>query len=379
MFLSNLVLFSGSQCAPVEKTDYICGNRNGTCFMKIVIDEKIPYIKDALNSMGHSVVALPGAGITRDALAGAQALFVRTRTICNAARREGTAVRFIGTATIGYDHIDAAYCAAAGIEWHNAAGCNAGAVLQYVQSVVYSLLGDVRGLSIGVVGVGEIGSRVARWAAEAGMTVYRNDPPRAARGEAGFVSLAEIASECDIVTFHPTLQKGGAFPSYHLADEAFFSSLKRCRLIINASRGPVVDNEALLRALERNGRLQAVLDVWEGEPEINIPLLNKVDIATPHIAGYSAEGKMNATRMVLEAFAHFSGYSVPLPELSLPQPRNAFVKAGTLKDALLSVYSPLADSRALKSAPERFEQLRNEYVLRREPASFNIELAPENV
>lgn len=345
--------------------------------MRIVIDEKIPYLCDALLSLGHRVAALPGVGITKEALQGAEALFVRTRTRCDAGLLEGTSVRFIGTATIGYDHIDAGYCREKGIVWTNAAGCNAGAVLQYVQSVVYTCFEELSGLSMGIVGVGEIGSRVARWASESGMKVLLNDPPREERGETGFSTLEEIARECDIITFHPTLERGGKYPSYHLADEAFFSSLRRCKLLINASRGPVVDNQALLSAIE-SGRLQHVaLDVWENEPQINLSLLNKVYIATPHIAGYSAEGKINATGIVLEAFLHFINYKGDMPELALSAPANDVVEASSLREALLGIYSPLGDTLALKSNPGDFEKLRNGYNLRREPSAYSIVISPK--
>lgn len=340
--------------------------------MKIVIDEKIPYLREALFSLGHEVVALPGTAISKGDLLDVEALFVRTRTRCDAALLDGTPVRFIGTATIGYDHIDAGYCAARGIEWVNAAGCNADAVLQYVQSVVYTCFEKLEGLVMGVVGVGEIGSRVARWAAAEGMDVYRNDPPKAACGESGFVSLGEIAEKCDIITFHPTLGRSGEYPSYHLAGEGFFSSLKRCRLLINASRGPVVDNKALLAAIEKGMVQKVALDVWEGEPDINLSLLNKVCVATPHIAGYSAEGKINATRMVLEAFCNFSGHVGKMPELSLSAPEHSMIEASSLREALLAIYSPLVDTEALKKNPQSFEQLRNEYTLRREPKAFDI-------
>lgn len=345
--------------------------------MKAVIDEKIPFLREALEGMGHSVVALPGVKICADDVADADVLFVRTRTRCDEALLRGSKVRFIGTATIGYDHIDADYCAENGIRWASAAGCNAGAVLQYVQSVIYAWSKErgcpVKGLSLGVVGVGEIGSRVAAWAEEAGMTVYRNDPPRQEReGGDAFVSLAEIAEKCDIITFHPTLEHAGSYPSYHLADEAFFASLKRCSLLINASRGPVVDNKALLAALENGALPDAVLDVWEDEPDLSLQLLNKVYIATPHIAGYSAEGKLNATGLVLKAFAEFSGYegALPLPELPAPEP--ATVIANAIDEALLSIYNPCADSLRLKQSPSAFEEQRNNYLLRREPLAYKI-------
>lgn len=345
--------------------------------MRIVIDEKIPFLQDALEAMGHSVLPLPGVEISKESLCGAEALFVRTRTRCDASLLEGTEVRFIGTATIGYDHIDSAYCAQKGIEWTNAAGCNADAVLQYVQAVVYSWAKDndiaLRGHVLGIVGVGEIGSRIDRWARSEGMRTVLNDPPRAARGEQGFSSLAEIAAQSDIITFHSTLNKGGDYPSYHLADAAFFSSLSRCKLFINASRGPVVDNRALLEVLQGNGTMAAVLDVWEDEPQISLSLLNKVYIASPHIAGYSAEGKINATRQVLEAFAAYCG-GVPVPSLALQPPVPAVVEARTFADAALEIYSPHEDSRALKSNPAAFEELRNNYKLRREPGAYDIKL-----
>lgn len=345
--------------------------------MNIVIDEKIPYLRSVLEAMGHSVLPKPGVVIGAADVADAQALFVRTRTKCDASLLHGSKVRFIGTATIGYDHIDSAYCADNGITWTSAAGCNSGAVLQYVQSVVYLWARDrgvsLEGLSMGVVGVGEIGSKVAAWAREVGLRVLLNDPPRAQReGGAGFVPLSKIARECDIITFHPTLSCAGEFPSYHLADAAFMASLKKCRLFINASRGPVVDNKALLEAMERGAVGDVVLDVWEDEPKIDECLLNKVYIGTPHIAGYSAEGKMNATRQVLEAFASFSGHDgeLPLPAMQPPSPDK--VSAPSLADALLQIYSPQGDSLNLKENPAAFEELRNNYMLRREPSSYKL-------
>lgn len=348
--------------------------------MKIVIDEKIPYIANVLLAMGHDVVALPGVAIANVHLRDADALFVRTRTHCNAALLDGSNVRFIGTATIGYDHIDAAYCAQNNIAWTNAAGCNADAVLQYVQAVVYAWAFEnacsLQGLTLGVVGVGEIGGRVARWASSVGLRLLLNDPPREACGEQGFVSLATIAADSDIITFHPTLSKEGAFPSYHLVDEAFFAQMKRCRLLINASRGPVVDNAALLRILECGAAFDVALDVWENEPDINLQLLNKVYIATPHIAGYSAEGKMNATNIVLRAFAKYFGCEQALPLLTLPAPSPSQVQASSFADACMKIYNPHADSVVLKAAPERFEDLRNNYNLRRETSAYDIKIVP---
>ena len=345
--------------------------------MKAVVDEKIPYLRDALEAMGVEVVALPGSAIGKSDLVDAQALFVRTRTRCDRALLSGSAVRFIGTATIGYDHIDAGYCGENGIFWTNAAGCNAGAVLQYVQSAIYAWSRendcDISGLALGVVGLGEIGSRVAAWAAGVGMRVLANDPPKADGGLGGLVSLKAVAEECDIITFHPTLNVEGPYRSYHLAGPEFFASLRRCRLLVNASRGAVVDNGALLAAM-KDGKVESVvLDVWENEPDISLPLLYKAYIATPHIAGYSAEGKMNATAIVLREFARYVNYTGEVPRLRLAAPEVPLVRAVSERDALLSIYSPLGDTHALKASPADFESLRNDYKLRREPSAYRIE------
>ena len=346
--------------------------------MKVLIDEKIPYLKSALLEMGCDVLDMPGVDIDAAAVKDADALFVRTRTKCNASLLSGSKVGFVGTATIGYDHIDTEFCNRNGIEWTNAAGCNAGAVLQYVQSVIYSWSRDngcdISGLVLGVVGMGEIGSRVAAWAAGVGMRVLVNDPPKADSGIEGLVSLKTVAEECDIITFHPTLNVDGKYRSFHLAGAEFFASLKRCRLLVNASRGAVVDNVALLAAVEQDKVESVALDVWENEPDIMLPLLYKAYIATPHIAGYSAEGKMNATAIVLREFARFMNYVGEVPALRLAAPKMPLVRAMSERDALLSIYSPLEDTRVLKASPADFESLRNDYRLRREPSAYRVEI-----
>ena len=346
--------------------------------MKIVMDEKIPYLAVSLEAMGCDVVTKAGDAISAADVKDADALFVRTRTYCNAALLDDSAVRFIGTATIGYDHIDEAYCRSRGICWTSAPACNAGGVLQYVQSAIYLWCRkcgrSLNELTLGVVGVGAIGSRVAEWARAAGMRVLLNDPPREAAGEAGFVSLQQVADECDIVTFHPTLTRGGDYPSYHLAGEAFFASLQRKPLFINASRGPVADNDALLAAYKNGKVADVVLDVWEGEPEINRELLDASFVATPHIAGYSAEGKLNASNIVLQKFADFIGYEGEVPLAALSAPAQAVVRAASESDALIGIYNPLHDTEPLKSNPFIFEELRNNYNFRREPSAYKIEI-----
>ena len=277
--------------------------------MKVIIDHKIPYIKEAISRIADEVVFLPGNAFTKEEVKDADALIVRTRTVCNRELLEGSQVKFIATATIGYDHIDTEYCREAGITWTNCPGCNAGSVEQYVHSVLL-LLKREKGLdleksTIGIVGVGHVGSRVKRMAEGLGMKVLLNDPPRAEQGESGFVDLETIARECDVITFHTPLSREGRYATFHLVNHEFLVSLKRTPYIINSSRGEVVDTDALLVALAAGKVRDVVIDTWENEPDINQELLDVAFLATPHIAGYSADGKANATRMSLEALCEF--------------------------------------------------------------------------
>ena len=257
--------------------------------MKVIVDHKIPYIEEAIRRVADEVVFLPGHAFTPEVVKDADALIVRTRTLCNRALLQGSKVKFIATATIGFDHIDTAYCEEAGITWTNCPGCNAGSVEQYVHSVLLLLKRkkgvDLKNATLGVVGVGHVGSRVARMAEELGMKVLLNDPPRADRGEEGFVSLDVLADECDIITFHTPLHREGIYRTYHLADEDFFFRLKRTPYIINSSRGEVVDTASLLAALAAGRVKDAIIDTWEYEPCISRELMEVAYIATPHIAG----------------------------------------------------------------------------------------------
>lgn len=343
--------------------------------MKVIVDDKIPYIREALSAMGTEAQYIAGSDISPEIVHDADALIVRTRTQCNAALLEGSNVQFIATATIGYDHIDTAYCASHGISWTNAPGCNAASVCQYVQSVLL-LLQREKGLilanaTLGVVGVGHVGTLVAEMARTWGMRVLCCDPPRAERGEQGFVPLEVIAREADVITLHTPLTQEGNHPTYHLADEAFFASLQRKPYFINTSRGETTDTAALLQALECGNIAQCIIDVWEREPNINLDLLDCCYIGTPHIAGYSADGKANATRMSLEALSrHFSLGAVPtiLP----PQPSQTTIHTNSREEALLDIYNPHNDSRELKHHPECFERLRGDYPLRREETAYDI-------
>lgn len=323
--------------------------------MKVIVDNKIPYIKEAINRIADEVVFLPGADFTKEAVKDADALIVRTRTRCNRELLEGTQVKFIATATIGYDHIDTEYCREAGITWTNCPGCNAGSVEQYVRSVLGLLQRkkglDLKNATIGVVGVGHVGSRVARTAKLLGMRVLLNDPPRADKGESGFVDLATIARECDVITFHTPLIQEGIYRTYHLVDKDFLFSLKRAPYLINSSRGEVVDTASLLASLAAGKVKDVVIDTWENEPRISRDLLEAAFLATPHIAGYSADGKANATRMSLEALCRFFGMEV---EFEITPPEGP------------SDYDPTRDSEWLKADPEKFEWFRGNYPIRRE-------------
>lgn len=332
--------------------------------MKIVIEANIPYIKGLLEPFGE-VVYLPASDIVAEAVRDTDALFVRTRTKCDQALLEGSRVRFIATATIGTDHIDLEYCKKTGIAVYNAPGCNAPAVAQYVFAAIGTFLRSESpvGLTLGVVGVGNVGSIVARWGERIGMRVLRCDPPRMRREGGDFVSMEEIERSADIITFHTPLNREGNDCTFHLADEDFFKRLRRCRLAINSSRGEVVDNRAWLDALNNRVIEAAAIDCWEHEPEISLSLLDKALVATPHIAGYSMEGKTRATAMAVEAFARHFDMEIP----GVPKVKAPF--AGADIDSLSQVtasYNPLVDTVALKQNPVMFEQLRNTYRLRPE-------------
>lgn len=344
--------------------------------MKIIIDNKIPYIKEAVQRIADEVVYAPGKDFTPELVRDADALIVRTRTHCNRDLLEGSRVRFIATATIGFDHIDTEYCKQAGIEWTNAPGCNSASVAQYIQSslLVWKSVRNKRldELTIGIIGVGNVGSKVAKVAQDFGMRILLNDLPREEKeGAKQFSSLEKIAEECDIITFHVPLYKEGKYKTFHLADDVFFQSLKRKPVIINTSRGEVIQTDALLKALSNRMISDAIIDVWEHEPEINRDLLEKAFIGTPHIAGYSADGKANATRMSLDAICKFFQIKEDY-EINAPAPASPIIHAKNHEEAVLQMYNPTEDSNRLKNQPELFETLRGDYPLRREEKAYII-------
>lgn len=326
--------------------------------MKIIVDNHIPYLQSPLSTIAE-VVALPAAQIDAAAVHDADALIVRTRTHCGASLLKGSSVRFIATATIGYDHIDTSWCEANGIRWTNAPGCNASSVCQYVECALQVMekagFIQLKGSTLGVVGLGHVGSRVKTMAESHGMKTLCCDPPLANKDsiltKTHFVSLSQIASEADIITFHVPLTYDGSYPTHHLADEAFFTSLKRKPLFINTSRGSVTDTAGLKRALRTGQIRQAVIDVWENEPSIDLDLLALAHITTPHIAGYSADGKARASQMSLDALCQF--FHLPTVKAETPPVATA-------------PYDILADSKRLKASPETFELQRSNYPIRRE-------------
>lgn len=337
---------------------------------KIVIDDKIPYIKETISKLTNRAVYIPGNMIGNDDIRDADALIIRTRTHCDARLLKGSNVKFVATATIGYDHIDTNFMEQAGIKWINCPGCNASSVAQYIDAVLTLIKTekhiDIQKQTIGIVGCGHVGKKVVEVAKRKGMNILICDPPRSdAEGEKGFVSMEQIAKEADIITFHVPLTKEGRYPTYHLANETLFDNLSKRPIIINSSRGAVVDNEALLYAINYNKVKDAVIDTWENEPNINKELLKRVWIGTPHIAGYSADGKTNADNMVISALCEF--FSLPKqPAICPPEIPNADLCPKNKDERTLFLYNPIPESNKLKLEPEKFEWFRNNYPLRRE-------------
>lgn len=331
--------------------------------LNIIIEKNIPFATGLFEPYA-TVRYLAPADITANAMADADALITRTRTRCDESLLKGSKCSIIASATIGLDHIDTAYCRKHGIEVANAPGCNAPAVAQYVMSSILSIKGpDVTGLTIGIVGAGHVGSIVADWSAQLGMNVLKCDPPRAeAEGNAGFTTMEVIAEKANIITFHTPYTVSGPHPTHHLCDAEFIASLRQRPVIINSARGPVADTAALVEACDAGFASHVVVDCWEHEPDIDRRLLNAATIATPHIAGYSREGKIRATSMAAQAVAiHFG---LPVPTMSDCVPDGAARKVTA--ESILRSYDPATDTLSLKSAPEAFESLRNNYRLRHE-------------
>lgn len=355
--------------------------------MKIVVDRKIPYIEGVLEPYAE-VLYLEGSVISRAELLDADALVVRTRTKCNKKLLSGTRVRFIASATIGFDHIDTAYCQAHDIAWTNAAGCNSSSVQQYIAAALIHLAEEFKfelsEKTIGIIGVGNVGSKVASLCRAFGMSVLLNDPPRERReGSKEFVPLETIIKGADIITLHVPLNRGGEDNTLHMVDERFLAGMRPDQILINSSRGEVVDGEALKSCLKRKQIAECVLDVWENEPDIDTELLGLVEIGTPHIAGYSADGKANGTAMSVQSLGRFFGFGltdwypaeVPAPaSTAFDLDCAALSKQEVFANLIHRTYDILSDDARLRLSPATFEKQRGEYPLRREFSTYTVKL-----
>jgi len=363
--------------------------------MRILADENIPYVREAFAALGD-VVTMPGRAMNADTVRDAEILLVRSITKVNEALLDGSRVRFVATATIGEDHIDKAYLRERGIAFASAPGSNADSVRQYVTAALLVLAErfdlDLRGMSLGIVGVGNVGSRVCANAAALGMRCVLSDPPLArATGDPKYRPIEEIV-DCDIVTLHVPLTKRGRDATRHLADEAFIRRLRRGAILINTARGAVADGNAAKRALN-DGHLRAcVLDVWEHEPDIDLELMEKVMIATPHIAGYSFDGKVNGTRQIHEAACRFLNATPQWdPYPLLPAPECPYLEVNgddpaVLHKAVREVYDIMRDDAAMRvlldfpkeERGKRFDLLRKQYPRRREFFNTRVCVNPPN-
>ncbi|MBN1867778.1 4-phosphoerythronate dehydrogenase [Candidatus Sumerlaeota bacterium] len=363
--------------------------------MRTVIDKNVVLGLEAFSTLGE-VVALPGREIDKSVLRNAHAFCGRTVTKVNADLLRGTTVKYVGTATIGMDHYDEAWLKKTGIRYTNAPGCNADSVGDYLTASLLWIAErggkTLKGKTIGVVGCGNVGSRVVKRAKGLGMKVIENDPPLARRtGDPRYRPLDEVF-EADYITVHVPLTREGEDATFHMIDEAFFARMRSDAIFMNSSRGEVVDETALKAAL-REGRIaDAALDVWENEPRADRDLVDQVLIATPHIAGYSFDGKVNATRQVYEKFCEWTGVVARWdPRPFLPEPDVPVLEIDAsgrsdedvLRETAYAVYDVKRDDAAMREAMrvddpdarwKAFDRLRNEYPRRREFSLTTVHL-----
>lgn len=347
--------------------------------IKIVADKNIPFLRGVLEPYA-AVRYIPGNAITRKDLRDADALITRTRTSCNASLLQNTNIQIIASATIGYDHIDTEFCSKAGIIWKNAPGSNAHSVLQYVASAFAYLISQhtisIENIVVGIVGVGHVGSLIHTFCKSSGIRCLLNDPPRERQeGKDNFVPIDTILAEADIVSFHAPLNYSGIDATFHMAGQEFFGKLKKSPFIINTSRGGVIDSNALKEALTHKKIKGFILDVWEEEPDIDEELLQRSLLGTPHIAGYSIDGKANATaECVNELSQHFhldlnNWYPGDLPGM---EKSKIYVdclgrsQQEVMEEVFWTCYPIKKESDRLKAKPGRFEEFRNHYPVRRD-------------
>jgi erythronate-4-phosphate dehydrogenase len=359
--------------------------------IRIVADDKIPFLKGVLEPYAD-IVYKPGNKIDRRTIEGADALLIRTRTKCTAELLEGSQVKFIATATIGFDHIDTQYCQKSSVKWTNAPGCNSSSVMQYIAAALLKTSREFRFLlqdkTIGIIGVGNVGRKIEKLALNLGMKVLLNDPPRAREeGDAGFHDFDTVVREADILTFHVPLTIVGKDKTYHLVTEKILKKMKKGAWLINSSRGEVVETNSLKKVLD-SGRLGgAILDVWEHEPDIDQLLMQKTYIATPHIAGYSTDGKANGTSIVVNELARF--FDLPLENWypsDIPVPTCGEISISgkgktpedIVREAVEQTYNISEDDLRLRFSPTDFERHRGEYPLRREFQAYKVNLMNGN-
>lgn len=326
--------------------------------LRFLVDENIPYIYGRLEPFGK-VTYLDQKAFTPPLAAEADALIIRTRTRCDEALLKGTPVRLVATATIGMDQIDVPWCEANGITVRNSPGCNAPAVAQYVWSSLLRLGFDPGLHTLGIIGCGNVGGIVKDWGKKLGARILVSDP---FRPDVNNATLELIMSQCDAVTLHTPLTRDGSHPTHHMIGRQLLASLRPGAIFVNAARGPVVNFDALRKVLATRPDIKAVIDTWEGEPKVDADMVALTAIATPHIAGYSRQGKERATRMVLEAVEETFGIHPDLSGLSGPYASPETVSA----DAITGSYDPARDDAALRRDPSGFETLRLNYDYREE-------------
>lgn len=357
--------------------------------IKIVADNGILFLKGVLEDYAD-ILYLPSSEVTSENIKDADAIIVRTRTKCDKNLLENTKVKFIATGTIGYDHIDVDYCKRKNIKWINAPGCNANSVLQYMASALLLLAErmniNLLDKTLGIIGVGNIGQRVERFAKILGLKVLLNDPPRERReGQSNFVDLKSLLKQSDIITLHVPLNMEGIDKTYHMVNESFFANFNYPKIFINTSRGEVVESSTLKDAFRKNLVSAFVLDVWENEPNIDLELLQYAALATPHIAGYSVEGKANGTAVCVNELNKFfnlgleaNWYPRLLPKPDKSNEISVDCKGKSLQDiffeCIMQTYNIEEDDKNLRLSPFEFEQQRINYPIRREFDFYNVRL-----
>ena len=340
--------------------------------MKFVIDQAIPFIKGVFEPYAKTVYK-DGSSICREDLMDADALIIRTRTRCNDSLLAGTSVKIISTAAIGMDHIDLPFCDENGIFVQNAAGCNSGGVMNYVFSALYGAASresiPLQGATLGIVGVGKVGSRIESMARHLGFRVLLCDPPRAeAEGSSQFVALDYLLENSDIVSLSVPLNPG----TQRMAGTDFFAKMKFGAIFINTARGEVVDDEALMAAIPKLGPV--IIDTWNNEPDVDVKLIKSVTIETPHIAGYSYQGKQRATAAAVRAVARFFKLealyeffpATELEELEAVKLDLTGLTQGQITSVFQYNYPVFTDDFMFRVHPESFEELRQQYRYRRE-------------